>query len=154
MSLQIHNFWLLLQDSKKRLECFRTCIEMFMDVIFGWDILLGLLEKDAKGSFHHVKGIRRSRCWNTPKSSMVKSVYKCRLKRPNQSKQVKLQQLSSETSAGWCIEEKRGVKATQVTGQIAAFVGGIKVYIYIYLEPKWPLFWLQKALFWGVDLQK
>ena len=25
---------------------------------------------------------------------------------------------------------------------------------YIYLEPKWPLFWLEKALFWGVDLQK
>ena len=22
-------------------------------------------------------------------------------------------------------------------------------YIYIYLEPKWPLFWLEKALFWG-----
>ena len=27
-------------------------------------------------------------------------------------------------------------------------------YIYIYLEPKWPLFWLEKALFWRVDLQK
>ena len=26
--------------------------------------------------------------------------------------------------------------------------------LYIYLEPKWPLFWLEKALFWGVDLQK
>ena len=25
---------------------------------------------------------------------------------------------------------------------------------YLYLEPKWPLFWLEKALFWGVDLQK
>ena len=25
---------------------------------------------------------------------------------------------------------------------------------YIYLEPKWPLFCLEKALFWGVDLQK
>ncbi len=24
----------------------------------------------------------------------------------------------------------------------------------LYLEPKWPLFWLEKALFWGVDLQK
>ena len=23
-----------------------------------------------------------------------------------------------------------------------------------HLEPKWPLFWLEKALFWGVDLQK
>ena len=31
-----------------------------------------------------------------------------------------------------------------------------KLYLhrYIYLEPKWPLFWLEKALFWGVDLQK
>ena len=27
------------------------------------------------------------------------------------------------------------------------------IYIYIYLEPKWPLFWLEKALFWGVELQ-
>ena len=26
--------------------------------------------------------------------------------------------------------------------------------ISIYLEHKWPLFWLGKALFWGVDLQK
>ena len=23
-----------------------------------------------------------------------------------------------------------------------------------YLEPKWPLFWLEKAFFWGVDLEK
>ena len=23
-----------------------------------------------------------------------------------------------------------------------------------YLEPKWPLFWLKRALFWRVDLQK
>ena len=28
------------------------------------------------------------------------------------------------------------------------------IYIYICLEPKWPLFWLEKTLFWGVDLQK
>ena len=27
-------------------------------------------------------------------------------------------------------------------------------YVSVYLEPKWPLFWLEKALFWGVDLQK
>ena len=27
------------------------------------------------------------------------------------------------------------------------------MYAYIYLEPKWPLFWLEKALFWRVDLQ-
>ena len=81
---------------------------------------------------------------------MVKSVYKCRLKRPNQSKQVKLQQLSSETSAGWCIEEKRGVKATQVTGQIAAFVGGIKVYIYIYTwNPNDPCFDCKRPCFGG-----
>ena len=26
--------------------------------------------------------------------------------------------------------------------------------IYTYLEPKWPLFWLEKAFFWGGDLQK
>ena len=25
---------------------------------------------------------------------------------------------------------------------------------YNYLEPKWPLFWLEKASFWRVDLQK
>ena len=25
---------------------------------------------------------------------------------------------------------------------------------FIYLEPKWPLFWLKRALFWRVDLQK
>ena len=25
---------------------------------------------------------------------------------------------------------------------------------FIHLEPKWPLFWLEKALFCGVDLQK
>ena len=25
--------------------------------------------------------------------------------------------------------------------------------IYIYLEPKWPLFWLEKALFWGLTLK-
>ena len=25
-------------------------------------------------------------------------------------------------------------------------------FFYIYLEPKWPLFWLEKDLFWGVDL--
>ena len=33
----------------------------------------------------------------------------------------------------------------------------IYVYIYIYiscLDPKWPLLCLEKALFWGVDLQK
>ena len=29
----------------------------------------------------------------------------------------------------------------------------LSIYIYI-LEPKWPLLWLEKALFWGVDLQK
>ena len=29
-----------------------------------------------------------------------------------------------------------------------------KISTYIYLQPKWPLFWLEKALFWGVDLQK
>ena len=29
------------------------------------------------------------------------------------------------------------------------FYGGLYVYIYIHLEPKWPLFWLEKALFWG-----
>ena len=23
------------------------------------------------------------------------------------------------------------------------------IYIYMYLEPQWPLFWLEKALFWG-----
>ena len=29
------------------------------------------------------------------------------------------------------------------------------MYIYIYLEPKWPLFWLEKgALFWRVDLSR
>ena len=28
------------------------------------------------------------------------------------------------------------------------------IYIYTYLEPKWPLFWLEKAMFWRVDLQK
>ena len=27
-------------------------------------------------------------------------------------------------------------------------------WLYRFLEPKWPLFWLEKALFWGVDLQK
>ena len=25
---------------------------------------------------------------------------------------------------------------------------------YVYLEPKCPLFWLEKALFWRVDIQK
>ena len=32
--------------------------------------------------------------------------------------------------------------------------GGKRNIMIIYLEPKWPLFWLEKALFWGVDLQK
>ena len=27
-------------------------------------------------------------------------------------------------------------------------------YTYIYLQPKWPLFPLEKALFWGADLEK
>ena len=30
----------------------------------------------------------------------------------------------------------------------------ILVYIYIYLEPKWPLFWMEKTLFWRVQTQK
>ena len=33
-------------------------------------------------------------------------------------------------------------------------VASICMYAYIYLEPKWLLFWLEKALFWRVDLQK
>ena len=32
-------------------------------------------------------------------------------------------------------------------------IKSIIYYIYIHMEPKWPLFWLEKALFWGVDLQ-
>ena len=27
-------------------------------------------------------------------------------------------------------------------------------YVYIYLQPEWPLFWLEKSMFWKVDLQK
>ena len=35
------------------------------------------------------------------------------------------------------------------------FLIGIILILYDYLEPKWPLIWLEKALFWGgVDLQK
>ena len=30
----------------------------------------------------------------------------------------------------------------------------IYIYTYAYLEPKWLLFWLKRALFWRVDLQK
>ena len=26
--------------------------------------------------------------------------------------------------------------------------------LYVYLEPKWPLFWLEKVFFWRVDLQE
>ncbi len=33
-------------------------------------------------------------------------------------------------------------------------VGGFTNNLYIHLEPNWPLFWLEKDLFWGVDLQK
>ena len=28
------------------------------------------------------------------------------------------------------------------------------IYIYIYLEPKWPLFWLERAFFWRVETPK
>ena len=34
------------------------------------------------------------------------------------------------------------------------YISKFIVYIYIYLEPKWPLFWLERALFWRVNLQK
>ena len=28
------------------------------------------------------------------------------------------------------------------------------ILLMVYLEPKWPLFWLKRSLFWRVDLQK
>ncbi len=33
------------------------------------------------------------------------------------------------------------------------FFGWLEFVMNVYLEPKWPLFWLEKALFWRVDLQ-
>ena len=52
----------------------------------------------------------------------------------------------------------RSLSLTTTYGQCINM--NIHIYIYIlyiyytYLEPKWPLFWLEKALFRGLDLQK
>ena len=44
--------------------------------------------------------------------------------------------------------------STHDFGDLGVYVYIIYFRFYIYLEPKWPLFWLEKALFWRVDLQE
>ena len=46
------------------------------------------------------------------------------------------------------------IQTIPISLHIYHFLSYKKVYIYIYLEPKWPLFCLEEALFCGVDLQK
>ena len=47
-----------------------------------------------------------------------------------------------------------GVFFEAVNQKPEKLIGSASSLLFIYLEPKWPLFWLEKSLVWGVDLQK